>query len=86
VQRCNGASHGYCLLTPTRPPSRRYAILYDQGGYYADIDVECTEPIDNWLADHDNYDNVEMVVGFEVVTDREDWADWFARPIQLCQW
>jgi mannosyltransferase OCH1-like enzyme len=27
----------------------RYLILYDVGGYYADIDVQCSQPLDTWL-------------------------------------
>jgi mannosyltransferase OCH1-like enzyme len=26
----------------------RYMVLYDEGGYYADCDVDCMQPIDRW--------------------------------------
>eukprot|EP00038_Savillea_parva_P009827 m.186087 g.186087 ORF g.186087 m.186087 type:complete len:963 (-) comp16670_c0_seq1:209-3097(-) len=64
----------------------RYVVLYDFGGYYADIDVACTQPIDSWTDNTHNFHNIDFIVGFEVVTDRPDWADWFAARRQLCQW
>ena len=27
-----------------------------------------------------------LVVGIEADPDRPDWADWYARRIQFCQW
>jgi alpha 1,6-mannosyltransferase len=27
-----------------------------------------------------------MVIGIEADPDREDWADWYSRRIQFCQW
>lgn len=65
----------------------RYLILYDVGGYYADIDVECAQPIDKWLERTHNRFNVGIMVGFEIITgDRPDWHLWFARKFQMCQW
>ena len=33
---------------PPPPPPRRVLILHHMGGYYADLDVECLVPIDQW--------------------------------------
>eukprot|EP00730_Choanoeca_flexa_P006592 TRINITY_DN12182_c0_g2_i12.p1 TRINITY_DN12182_c0_g2~~TRINITY_DN12182_c0_g2_i12.p1 ORF type:complete len:657 (+),score=126.19 TRINITY_DN12182_c0_g2_i12:35-2005(+) len=65
----------------------RYLILYDVGGYYADIDVECLQPIETWQTRSRTFFNVGMMVGFEVITGtRPDWRKWFARKFQMCQW
>lgn len=61
----------------------RYAILFDQGGIYADVDVTCVKSIKQWSK---GIDNVELYIGFEVMTERHDWKDWFARKYQICQW
>ncbi|KAL3234822.1 Initiation-specific alpha-1,6-mannosyltransferase [Nakaseomyces bracarensis] len=34
----------------------------------------------------DHYQEPGLVVGIEADPDREDWADWYARRIQFCQW
>lgn len=64
----------------------RYAILYDQGGFYSDIDVSCSRSIDEWSQNSNDYRNVDLIVGFEVVTMRPDWEQWYARKFQVCQW
>eukprot|EP00039_Didymoeca_costata_P029570 m.25251 g.25251 ORF g.25251 m.25251 type:complete len:1001 (+) comp7690_c0_seq1:225-3227(+) len=64
----------------------RYAILHDVGGIYADIDVTCSRPVDEWLRNTGDYYNVDLIVGFEVATDRPDWRKWFARKFQITQW
>eukprot|EP00041_Stephanoeca_diplocostata_P036649 m.1346995 g.1346995 ORF g.1346995 m.1346995 type:complete len:361 (+) comp24908_c2_seq13:248-1330(+) len=64
----------------------RYAVVHRFGGYYADMDVVCEQPIDDWMAQYHVYDNVGVLVGFESINDRPDWADWYARQFQFCQW
>ena len=64
----------------------RYAILYDEGGIYADIDVTCNRPVDDWLKQTGDFYNVDLIVGFEICTKREDWRKWFARQFQVSQW
>ena len=57
----------------------RYAILLDEGGVYADLDVTCLQPVDKWMQRTGDYGNVELLVGFEITTNRHDWRLWFAR-------
>ena len=42
----------------------RYLIIYKEGGLYADIDTECTQPIDEWLPG-DSLRSTGLVVGIE---------------------
>eukprot|EP00038_Savillea_parva_P019601 m.28025 g.28025 ORF g.28025 m.28025 type:complete len:582 (+) comp4477_c0_seq1:49-1794(+) len=65
----------------------RYAILHKEGGYYADLDVTCVRPIREWMP-HFGHDPAltDLVVGFEVVTERPDWMYWYARKFEFCQW
>ena len=37
----------------------RYFALYEYGGFYADLDVECLKPLDTKLAEHDCFVSVE---------------------------
>lgn len=69
----------------------RYLILMDNGGLYADLDVECKRPIDKWVEQYRPRDfytsKINFVVGFEIVTDakaveRHD----FATEFQFSQW
>ncbi|KAK6465758.1 membrane-bound alpha-1,6 mannosyltransferase initiation-specific [Scheffersomyces coipomensis] len=68
----------------------RYLILYARGGVYSDIDTVSLKPIDTWASLQDTYNekplNAGLVVGIEADPDRPDWADWYARRIQFCQW
>lgn len=38
------------------------------------------------IARNDHFDEPGLVVGIEADPDRPDWADWYARRIQFCQW
>lgn len=42
----------------------RYCIIYNEGGFYTDIDTECYVPIDKWCS----IDNYEMIISNE-----NDW-------------
>lgn len=68
----------------------RYLILYAKGGLYTDIDTISIKPIDTWVSMNETVDGspnmAGLVVGIEADPDREDWADWYARRIQFCQW
>ena len=32
------------------------------------------------------FDSAAVIVGFEIITERPDWKEWFARKFQMCQW
>ena len=63
----------------------RYLVLWDQGGYYADLDVPCEESIDAY----DIPSDVNMIVGYENgrrLTDSERQFVKFVRNEQFEQW
>lgn len=68
----------------------RYLILYARGGVYSDIDTKCLKPIDTWVSKNQTIYGIDnhagLVVGIEADPDRPDWAEWYARRIQFCQW
>lgn len=68
----------------------RYLILFARGGVYSDIDTTGLKPIETWLSNNDSVygkpNNAGLVVGIEADPDRPDWAEWYARRIQFCQW
>lgn len=68
----------------------RYLILFAKGGVYSDIDTVSLKPIDTWLSAnetlYDKPNNAGLVIGIEADPDRPDWADWYAKRIQFCQW
>lgn len=68
----------------------RYLILYARGGVYSDIDTISVKPIETWLSNNDTLfdkpNNPGLIVGIEADPDRPDWAEWYARRIQFCQW
>jgi len=64
----------------------RYLILLARGGIYSDIDTEALKSAAEWMPDEINRDTVGLVVGIEADPDRPDWADWYSRRIQFCQW
>ncbi|KAL4913946.1 nucleotide-diphospho-sugar transferase [Aspergillus aurantiobrunneus] len=64
----------------------RYLILLARGGVYSDIDTTALKPVVDWLPDTLNLSTVGFVVGIEADPDRPDWADWYSRRLQFCQW
>eukprot|EP00055_Hartaetosiga_balthica_P014939 m.85180 g.85180 ORF g.85180 m.85180 type:complete len:477 (-) comp8732_c0_seq2:321-1751(-) len=65
----------------------RYIILNDVGGYYADIDVSCRQPIHLWTKIYGIFEaNVGFISGFEMVSSDDGWKGSFARQFQMCQW
>ena len=67
----------------------RYAVVHKFGGVYADIDVACVLPIDQWVHPmHTNdFFNVDMIVGWEALPSAKEVAlKHFASEYQLCQW
>jgi alpha 1,6-mannosyltransferase len=64
----------------------RYLLLLARGGIYADIDTEALRPAHQWLPPTSPPHTVGLIVGVEADPTREDWAHWYARRIQFCQW
>lgn len=64
----------------------RYLILLARGGIYADIDTLALKPAIDWIPTAFKTDTVGLVIGIEADPDRPDWADWYSRRIQFCQW
>lgn len=65
----------------------RYLILLARGGIYSDIDTHALRSAIEWIPETVPHEAVGLVVGIEVdAADREDWADWYSRRIQICQW
>jgi alpha 1,6-mannosyltransferase len=64
----------------------RYLILLARGGIYSDIDTQVLKPALEWLPRGLDTATVGLVVGIEADPDREDWAKWYSRRIQFCQW
>jgi len=64
----------------------RYLILLARGGIYSDIDTHALKSAAEWLPEAVPRDAVGLVIGIEADPDREDWAEWYSRRIQFCQW
>lgn len=63
----------------------RYLILLARGGIYSDIDTYAIKSALEWIPPIAR-DTVGLVVGIEADPDRPDWAQWYSRRIQFCQW
>lgn len=64
----------------------RYLILLARGGVYSDIDTYAIKPTMDWIPKAIPRNKVGLVIGIEADPDRPDWADWYSRRIQFCQW
>lgn len=67
----------------------RYVVMWKLGGVYADMDVEPVVPVDAWVINSTStfeWRTVNVVLGWEQVTDRPDWREFYASQAQLCQW
>ncbi|CAG8948885.1 hypothetical protein HYFRA_00002009 [Hymenoscyphus fraxineus] len=64
----------------------RYLILLARGGIYSDIDTHALKSASEWLPDNVPRNKIGLVIGIEADPDREDWAEWYSRRIQFCQW
>ena len=64
----------------------RYLILFARGGIYSDIDTYAIQSSVRWLPDQIARDTIGLVIGIEADPDRPDWAQWYSRRIQFCQW
>jgi alpha 1,6-mannosyltransferase len=64
----------------------RYLILLARGGIYSDIDTRALKTTGAWLPEEYDRSQVGIIIGIEADPDRPDWADWYSRRIQFCQW
>jgi alpha 1,6-mannosyltransferase len=64
----------------------RYLILLARGGIYSDIDTHALRSAAEWLPESVPREAIGLVIGIEADPDREDWAEWYSRRIQFCQW
>ncbi|KAF3939727.1 hypothetical protein ABW19_dt0207825 [Dactylella cylindrospora] len=64
----------------------RYLILLARGGIYSDIDTAALKPATNWIPTNFRLNSIGLVIGIEADPDRPDWAEWYSRRIQFCQW
>ena len=64
----------------------RYLILFARGGIYTDIDTYAIRSAIEWVPPTVPRDSIGLVIGIEADPDREDWAQWYSRRIQFCQW
>ena len=64
----------------------RYLILLARGGIYSDIDTYAIQSALYWLPTNVPKEAVGLVIGIEADPDRVDWAQWYSRRIQFCQW
>lgn len=64
----------------------RYLILFARGGIYSDIDTYAIKSAVEWVPSQIPRESVGLVIGLEADPDRPDWADWYSRRIQFCQW
>lgn len=64
----------------------RYLILFARGGIYSDIDTFAIRSAVDWLPAEIPRETVGLVIGIEADPDRPDWAEWYSRRIQFCQW
>lgn len=64
----------------------RYLILLARGGIYSDIDTKALKSAAEWIPRDVPTNSYGMVIGIEADPDRLDWADWYSRRIQFCQW
>ncbi|KAF8248201.1 hypothetical protein K440DRAFT_583894 [Wilcoxina mikolae CBS 423.85] len=64
----------------------RYLILLARGGIYADIDTFALKPATEWIPQAFDLKSIGLLIGIEADPDRPDWAQWYSRRIQFCQW
>lgn len=64
----------------------RYLMLLARGGVYTDVDTEALQGVRRWIPVAFNQSAIGIVIGIEADPDRDDWAQWYARRIQFCQW
>lgn len=79
-----------------RADTLRYLVLLLEGGVYSDTDTICLRPIPQWGANPILLPGQRksllktppsVIIGVEAdVGMREDWHQWWPRPLQIVQW
>lgn len=67
----------------------RYLILFALGGTYSDIDTRSLRPVWEWFPQENHIaleKQIGLVIGIEADPVRPDWAQWYSRRVQICQW
>ncbi|KAH7392306.1 nucleotide-diphospho-sugar transferase [Phaeosphaeria sp. MPI-PUGE-AT-0046c] len=65
----------------------RYLIMYAEGGVYSDIDVEALRPVDRFVPERYNEQDVDMIIGVEI--DEPAFVDHpvlGSKCMSFCQW
>ncbi|PGH07813.1 hypothetical protein GX51_01523 [Blastomyces parvus] len=65
----------------------RYLVMYVEGGAYADIDVEALRPLDNFIPDRFNEQEIDMIIGVEI--DQPEFKNHSVlgpKSQSFCQW
>ncbi|KAH3668567.1 hypothetical protein OGAPHI_002321 [Ogataea philodendri] len=62
----------------------RYLWIYLNGGVYADLDTECTDPIDNWPDAHDP--SIHAIVAMESDNNLPEWDHMNQGRLQFENW
>lgn len=69
----------------------RYLLIYINGGFWVDVDVECVSPVDKWLAKFGFSNNIDIasldfVFGLEFPNAQKDYNETGVLPFQLTQY
>ncbi|OJD25014.1 hypothetical protein ACJ73_03618 [Blastomyces percursus] len=65
----------------------RYLVMYVEGGAYADIDVEALRPLDNFIPERFNEQEIDMIIGVEI--DQPEFKNHSVlgpKSQSFCQW
>ena len=62
----------------------RLAVMYYEGGIYADVDVQCNQPIQKW--DGGPIDKCDVIVGMEYNSDVCNWGFASRKGHPLFKW
>lgn len=79
--------YGQLNITIIKADLLRYLVMYAEGGVYADIDVESLRPVDRFIPERYNEEDVDMIIGVEI-----DEPAFASHPIlgskcmSFCQW
>ncbi|EGW30662.1 uncharacterized protein SPAPADRAFT_62531, partial [Spathaspora passalidarum NRRL Y-27907] len=85
-------THAYQIMPQVmhRCDFSSYLLLYAFGGVYADIDTKLLKPISSWISSQPSYldkpIDLGLIVGLESDYHKSNWANFFARRVQIDAW